>query len=343
MRTATYRAPVELEPGVWRLRVAQPRFAANYVYLLLGEVPTLIDAGHPAPETQRQLDRGLADVGLKRGDIAQVLYTHTHLDHLGGGLASWGAADLRHVEHRIPRSAKEAGVDVGFGTYTIRLHEWFQWMDALPDHPYLDTLRAMREEMESMRAELRIAAEIGRPTGRPVTPGESVQAGDLTLRVVDVHGHDPHHVAFIEEGGRWAITGDVVVGTPTPLVPPMDDDALPYREALDRLAAEAAQRVFPAHGLVFDDGPAAVDATRETFDAFAESILRKLRRHAVDGPVGAATILQSWLDTNVAYVAADQALPGVLLGGIHCHLTRLERLGRVSQPEPNAFLPAEAA
>jgi len=342
VRTATYRPPVELEPGVWRLRVAQPRFAANYVYVLLGEIPTLIDAGHPDPETQRQLDRGLKFLGLSRADIAQVLYTHTHLDHLGGGMKTWTAPELVHVEHRLPASAVEAGVDVGFGDYTIRLHEWFQWMNSLPDHPYLEGLRAMRDENPKGTPWLRIAEGVGRTTGRPLHPGDVVPAGDLRVKVVDVHGHDPHHVAFVEESGRWAVTGDIVVGTPTPLVPPMDDDALPYREALDRIATHAPARVFPAHGLVFDDGPAAIASTASYFDGFSESILRNLGRLSTAGPVGAASILQSYLDRNPQFRQADVALPGVLLGGIHCHLTRLERLGRVRQPSPNAFLPVAA-
>ncbi len=343
VRTATYRPPRELEPGVWRLRVAQPRFAANYVYVLLGKVPTLIDSGHPHASTQRQLTRGLRYIGLERRDIAQILYTHTHLDHLGGGMASWNDPALVHVEHRLPRSAVEAGVDVGFGEYTIRLHQWFRWMDSLPAHPYLDRLRAMKNQHPGGMPWLRIAEGLGRTTGRPLDPGSIVEAGDLRLRVVDVHGHDPHHVAFVEESGRWAVTGDIVVGSPTPLVPPMDDDAMPYRDALDRMAAEAPGRVFPAHGLVFDDGPAAIEQTAAAFDAFAASIVRNLRRlSGGTRPTGAPPILQSYMDRNPKFVDADTALPGVLLGGIHSHLTRLRRLGAVVEPEPNAFLPGAA-
>lgn len=339
-RTETYRPPVELEPGLWRLRVAQPRFAANYVYLLQGAVPTLIDSGHPDPGTQRQLDRGLADLGMTRADLAQVLYTHTHLDHLGGGMASWDAPELAHVEHRLMRSAVEAGVDVGFADYTIRLHEWFSWMNALPDHPYLQGLRDLRDKHPHGTPWLSIVQGLGKPTGTPFEPGDRIAAGDIHVDVVDVHGHDPHHVAFVGPSARWAITGDVVVGTPTPLVPPMDDDAVPYREALDRLAEIAPGRVFPAHGLVFDDGPAAIAQTAATFDAFAASVLRNVGRMAPSGPVGAPQILGSWMERNPAIREADRALPGVLLGGIHAHLLRLEHQGAVAQVEPHAFRPA---
>ena len=342
VRTATYRPPVELEPGVWRLRVAQPRFAANYVYVLLGSVPTLIDSGHPDPETQAQLDRGLEFLGLQRKDIAQILYTHTHLDHLGGGMKTWGTPELRHVEHRLPEGAVKAGVDTAFGAYTIRLHEWFEWMETLPDHPYLDGLRAMRSTHPEGSPWLRVAEGLGRTTGRPLVPGTFVSAGDLRLEILDVHGHDPHHIAFVEENTRWAVTGDIIVGTPTPLVPPMGDDALPYREALDRIADLAPDRVFPAHGLVFDNGRDAIRSTAAHFDAFSASILRNLGRLGVSGPVGAAAILQTYLDRDPSFREADRALPGVLLGGIHAHLTRLERLGAARQPEPNAFLPEAA-
>ena len=336
-RTETYRPPVELEPGLWRLRVAQPRFAANYVYVLRGAVPTLIDSGHPDPGTQRQLDRGLADIGMRRADFAQVLYTHTHLDHLGGGIASWGGDALAHVEHRLMRSAVEAGVDVDFADYTTRLHEWFTWMNSLPDHPYLQSPRDLRDQHPHGTSWLGVAQGLGRTTGAPFEPGDRIPAGDIQLEVVDVHGHDPHHVAFVEPSGRWAITGDVIVGAPTPLVPPMGDDAVPYRRALDRLAAIAPGRVFPAHGIVFDDGPEAIRRTAATFDAVAASVLRSVALMADDGPATAPRILEKWMERDPSVREADQALPGVLLGGIHAHLLRLEHQGALMQVRPHAF------
>jgi glyoxylase-like metal-dependent hydrolase (beta-lactamase superfamily II) len=320
---------VEVLPGVHRIRVPQPGYASNYVYVLLGRVPTLIDAGHPDAFSQDRLDQGLLALGLRRGDLAQVLYTHTHLDHLGGGVLTWNVPALAAVAHRIPSRAKDAEVDRSFGTYTRRLHSWDLWLASLPPHPLVDLWLHRRRHRS--RSWLAVEAEDGRALpGLPLVPGTWVDAGDHRLLVVEARGHDPHHICLLGEGGFAMWTGDVVLGTPTPLLPPMADDAQLYREALLRLRALRPKVVLPAHGPIFSDGAAAIAATLRDFDALSSLVLGVVAG-AAGAAVGPGEVLEAVFEAHPPLRPRAEAMVGVLLGNVHSHLLRLARLGEIEE------------
>lgn len=71
--------------------------SGNHTYLLLGRVPTLIDAGVGAPAHLDAVDAELGHAGVP---LAQVLVTHAHPDHASGAAAvsaRWPAAVLRKL------------------------------------------------------------------------------------------------------------------------------------------------------------------------------------------------------------------------------------------------------
>lgn len=320
-------------PGVLRLRLPTPGFVANHLYLFLGEVPTLLDAGHPAPEAQTVLDATLHELGLLRRDFAQVLYTHTHLDHLGGGIVHWATDAERLVPHRIAASAVEAGIDRRFGERTRRLHHWSPWLDALPDHPLIERWRERRRQ--ASRSWLAVDGEAGRALlGPPLREGDRVRAGDRTLTILDVPGHDPHHQALFDEEAGLLFTGDVVLKTPTPLMPPMDDDAALYRESLLRLERLGAARILPAHGPVLP-GDAVTDSLR-AFDAVATFVLERSVRAA--RPVGPGELLAEAL--AMALVPSHERLEAVMLGNLHSHLLRWARSGALRTEAGGRFVAA---
>jgi len=69
--------PVELAPGVWRCGTELVNW---YLVEEDGRV-TVVDAGLPG--YRPQLDRALARMGRSLGDVAAVLLTHAHVDHVG--------------------------------------------------------------------------------------------------------------------------------------------------------------------------------------------------------------------------------------------------------------------
>lgn len=72
---------MEIVPNVHRV----PGLRGANVYLLAGEAPTLVDAGWPG-SAQKILDYA-AGLGYAPTDLARIVITHHHLDHLGSAAA----------------------------------------------------------------------------------------------------------------------------------------------------------------------------------------------------------------------------------------------------------------
>lgn len=69
---------MEVMPNVHRI----PGLRGANAYLLLGDAPTLVDAGMPGSE-QKIVDF-MSSLGLAPGDLARIVITHYHADHIGG-------------------------------------------------------------------------------------------------------------------------------------------------------------------------------------------------------------------------------------------------------------------
>lgn len=85
--------------------------------------------------------------------------------------------------------------------------------------------------------------------------GAEVAGAGWRLRALHTPGHFGNHLCFAARlGGRPVIfTGDHVMGWSTSIVSPPDGDMGAFLRSLDRLAAEPAERLYPAHGAPVDD------------------------------------------------------------------------------------------
>jgi glyoxylase-like metal-dependent hydrolase (beta-lactamase superfamily II) len=68
---------MEVAPDVHALRLI-----GSNAFLILGDEPTLIDAGHRGSGVM--LRRHLGELGRQVGDIKRIVCTHGHPDHIGG-------------------------------------------------------------------------------------------------------------------------------------------------------------------------------------------------------------------------------------------------------------------
>lgn len=69
----------------------------NAVFVELGGTRLLVDAGISC----RRIERGLAEVGLRVGDLDAILVTHEHIDHIRG-------LDVLVRKHQVPVYARPA-------------------------------------------------------------------------------------------------------------------------------------------------------------------------------------------------------------------------------------------
>ncbi|MFB6264002.1 MAG: MBL fold metallo-hydrolase [Bradymonadaceae bacterium] len=228
----------EIGDGIVRAGLARPEAwpesvsAPKNVYIVDGDHPALINAGHPAQF--EELVDVLAAVGLDPSDVSRVVSTSWAIDVAGG------AIHLPEAQHFL----------------------------ASPD---MRQPRAYREQIERPRDELRELGKRVReqktvPEGAerqleafiddyypevpseldfiPIRGGHEVRASRLTLEVLESPGPSPGHVCLYESEGARLFSGDVATsGLPETL-----DDVRSYVVSLERLVDVEADQLLPNRG-----------------------------------------------------------------------------------------------
>lgn len=260
MPNQTPTRPLALERGPWgsaawindrccRVRLKNP-LGAMLVNTIIYRTPSslvVIDPGWPW--TLDALEQSLLDLGILThglGEVTDIVYTHTHIDHMGSAaLLSWKLDATHHFLHDILPLTSH------WHAYQDRLSDWDDWMLAQLVEPHRQHLRDMLATMPRRKPMLQRfgALSINPQRIRTFRLGEVVHLGEeLDLEVHDASGHDPYHVAFLEQRDRILISGDALLAIPTPIMEIMGDDLARYEKTLARLPKLPMTSILPGHG-----------------------------------------------------------------------------------------------
>lgn len=251
-------------------------------YLLPGDEPILLDAGTLGSDGERDLEAGLAESGYTPGDVAHVVLTHLHTDHVGqvGRLREVGDPTL-HVPSPV-RTRLERDLE----TVQAAARENMRRAGIPPDR--IDgAIRDFRRAQEIMRDILPPSA-----VDDWIEPGEPVRVAGREFEAIHAPGHDATHVCYATDLGddRGCFSGDMVVEPFRSMVvhagfdDGMADGIDAFYTALDRLATLTVDRLYPAHGPIHDDLAGTIERDRRTLDARVaecEAALRESGSHAV--------------------------------------------------------------
>lgn len=201
---------MEIVPGVHAVRVI-----GATAHLVVGREITLIDAGHRG--SGALVKRYLARIGRPPEDIARIVCTHGHPDHIGG--VAEIAAAARATVHIHPADAARLRIGV--------------------------------REVLTRRTPGPLIALLTRPLAdpRPLADGDVLPAlGGLV--VVHTPGHTPGSVCLYAPARRLLFTGDVLQVTRGRLAPPhqvFSDDLDLARTSIRRLAQLDVDTICFAH------------------------------------------------------------------------------------------------
>jgi glyoxylase-like metal-dependent hydrolase (beta-lactamase superfamily II) len=274
---------LEITSGIFRLEIPIPNNPLGCLNCYLVEGSTgwlMVDAGWNSPDVFRSLEAGLKEVGVKLTDLASVVITHGHIDHIG-------------LVGRIKNASP--------GT-KIMFH---QWEAQMMDYRYLtldDLIGDMRaflgrhgvpspvlSRMDTDSVQFRQLRTSVVPD-RPLFGGEILSTGVYDLEIIWTPGHSPGHVCLYEPKKKILFSGDHVLPTITPNigyhVQSSDNPLGDYLYSLQKLRFLPVAKILPAHGEVFSDLVARLDQMAEHHMRRKQEILDAIS----DGNTGAYDI-----------------------------------------------------
>jgi glyoxylase-like metal-dependent hydrolase (beta-lactamase superfamily II) len=170
----------------------QVELQVNVMLLRWGSELVLIDAGCGTAfgPTLGFLGARLEEIGVAPGDVTAVVFTHLHLDHVGGAL------DLEARRVRFPRAR-----------YLAERAEVAFWRSPQPD---LSGTELPAERRQRVIDGSQNALEILGDRLEMFSAGEPLWPGFTS---VPLPGHTPHHTGFLleNEGERLLNLGDALI------------------------------------------------------------------------------------------------------------------------------------
>ncbi|MCU0661986.1 MAG: MBL fold metallo-hydrolase [Myxococcota bacterium] len=211
------------------------------VYLIRGQGDAaLVDTGMNDATSRADLERALANAGLRLDDIGTVVCTHHHADHAGLG------ATFRALGAKVLMSEADA-----------------RSLSLFFESPELDESRAtfygkhevpkdFSSRVNAMFPLFRRMAERFEPT-ELLCDGQKLALGGHPFEVVLTPGHTMGHVCLRSEEQPFVVTGDCVLaehGTHVSMRPEMQglDPVGAFFDSLDKLARMGIELGLPGHG-----------------------------------------------------------------------------------------------
>jgi glyoxylase-like metal-dependent hydrolase (beta-lactamase superfamily II) len=202
-----------------------------------GDALTVIDAGHP--RSWSSLEVALARLGRHKGQIAAVVLTHGHFDHVG-------FAERARSELGVPVLAPRE--DVPITRHPMRYDHERSRVPYMLRHPKFDRAFAAMAAMGALRVPPLEEAE-------PYTGGDRLDVPGRPVAVATpghTHGHCSLH--FPDRG--VVVAGDAIVtydpytasSGPRIVAGAATADSSRALASLDALAATGAQTVLTGHG-----------------------------------------------------------------------------------------------
>ena len=211
------------------------------------EGPVLIDAGWPG--SRRLLDQALEMFGSRPGDIAAVLLTHAHFDHVG-------LCRKLHDEHAVPIYVHESDAALLRHPYryaheSVRLKYPLRYPAALPGLTRMVAAGALGVRGIEQHRDLLAGGEDSRSFAPVFSPGHTF--GHCALQYTSSRDGAPVEVLFT---GDALVTYDPYTGKrgPRTVARAATADADLGFRSLDQLARTGAHVLLPGHGAAYEHG-----------------------------------------------------------------------------------------
>ena len=262
----------ELFPDLFRLEVPLPRSPLKTLnaYLIRGrDRHLLIDTGFNRPECHEAMSGALNSLGVAGVDLDFFL-THMHADHSGLAATISGPGAVFYA------SEKDG---LAINNTTRGPEYWTGFLRRMIPH-------GMSEEQITQLSELHPAIlycpshELDFTT---VGTGDMLEYGGFSLRVIEVPGHTPGHLALYEPSRKILFPGDLILGDITPNIcrwPDVADSLGAYLDSLNAVEKLDIAHTLPGHRSLVRDVTARINELRAHHEKRLEEVRFLLRNGA---------------------------------------------------------------
>lgn len=298
----------DIGDGYTRIRMTSPSELVVNAWLLQNDGQAILfDTGFP--HTTDQLEAGLREVGLEIEALDGVVYTHTHIDHMGGGVAL-------NDRLRGPNYVWE-------GTHPRMIDAYYDAQEALPlagdwIEGFLPNTPSNRDRVEEVRSvpegPIRTSGSGRMDRVERIALGQELHLAGRRFRCIDARGHDIYHASWLDIDTNTLISGDVILRVPTPIMPHMYDNLFQWLETLDRWQNTLdSPRMLPGHGL----STALFDASIERSRLVVQRLYEATQDCVQDGlPVDPVTIIEHYSGHDRSRYAQRFAVQIATLGSL---------------------------
>lgn len=270
----------DIGDGILRVKIPQPFYEDNNIYLIDDGEPVLIDCGYV--EHLGLLQRALKKAGYSLAKIKKVFFTHNHLDHITSSLVLRSYSSALHYGM--------VGMSAATGDYRVSLQRAQMANNRLIDRSQQDVEQRKLLKKKAEKNFIHLIKEVN--IDSKVDPilrmdvelqeGDVIPIGKRELGFLYTPGHNRWHLTPYLVGEGIYFSGDLILKNVPSIYAEMDGDLNLFEKSLRRLLQIPIKRLLPAHFDEPENPQAAIKLLLRTFSIIEKGIKKRLQNDFVD-------------------------------------------------------------
>ena len=297
------------------------------VYALLGDTVTLIDTGHANQSCLSMLKGALLELGYGLEQISHIIYTHPHLDHLGGGLA------INETYEHINNIAYAGAVDI-FRDYAEFSRQFVEHSQEFAEkmghgaHPSL-----IKETKDFFRIYNDCTPYRGLIINTPVENGDILKIGDFELEVLFTPSHSPWDTSIYDAKRGLFYSGDFLLERGTSFLSFITEADLGcYLTSLKKVEGYGSNinTILPGHGRAIENPKMVINRCIRNFHIYEKRILKTVGEEKATVYETAHALIKGRMKDVVLWYR--------YIGMVHTYFIKLMKENKVKEVRENEKL-----